>query len=124
MYASLNHDVYLSKQNIYELREIIKRKLPSRTMAMEDFLDSLSYTVISSEKDSDIAIIRDPKDQPILDAAIKHKLDVILTGDKDFLSLRLKRPKCMSVAEFCRREKIWARGYGEAVQATWGIKPA
>ena len=45
-------------------------------------------------------LIRDAKDQPILNAAIVYGVDIILTGDKDFLSLKLESPQCMNVAEF------------------------
>lgn len=49
--------------------------------------------------------IRDIKEQHILNAAIASKVDIIITGDKDFLSLDrdsldIKRPKCMTAAEF------------------------
>ena len=44
--------------------------------------------------------IRDIKEQHILNAAITSKVDIIITGDKDFLSLDIKRPKCMTAAEF------------------------
>ena len=30
-------------------------------------------------------------------------VDIILTGDKDFLSLGLDRPECLSVADFCEK---------------------
>ena len=43
-------------------------------------------------------LIRDAKDQPILNAAIVSDVDVILTGDKDFLRqhriIRQKEPSC------------------------------
>ena len=50
--------------------------------------------------------IRDVKDQPILNAAILYDVDVILTGDKDFLSLDLDRPACMTAAQFLESEGI------------------
>ena len=50
--------------------------------------------------------IRDPKDQPILNAAIVYNVDIIITGDKDFLSLDLERPKCISVADFLTNENL------------------
>ena len=31
--------------------------------------------------------VRDVKDQPILDIALSNKVDILVTGDKDFLSL-------------------------------------
>ena len=43
-------------------------------------------------------LMRDVKDQPILNAAILYNIDIILTGDKDFLSLDMNYPRCMTVA--------------------------
>lgn len=50
--------------------------------------------------------IRDASDQPILNAAIAYNMDVILSGDKDFLALGLDRPRCLTVAQFLEREGI------------------
>ena len=38
-------------------------------------------------------LIRDAKDQPILNAAIVFDVDIGLTGDKDFLSLEIEHPR-------------------------------
>ncbi len=38
-------------------------------------------------------LIRDAKDQPILNAAIVFDVDIVLTGDKDFLSLEIEHPR-------------------------------
>jgi len=46
------------------------------------------------------------KDQPILNAAIVADVDIILTGDKDFLSLEMEHPKCMTVAQFFESEGV------------------
>lgn len=51
-------------------------------------------------------MIRDAKDQPILNAAIVSDVDIILTGDKDFLSLEMEHPKCMTVAQFFESEGV------------------
>lgn len=45
-------------------------------------------------------LIRDAKDQPILNAAIVYGVDIILTGDKDFLSLDMEYPKTMAPHQF------------------------
>ena len=50
--------------------------------------------------------IRDIKEQHILNAAIASKVAIIITGDKDFLSLDIKCPKCMTAAEFLEFENI------------------
>lgn len=44
--------------------------------------------------------IRDPKDQPILNAAILANVDLLITGDKDFLVLDLEQPRCITAAQF------------------------
>jgi len=51
-------------------------------------------------------LIRDVKDQPILNAAIISNVDIILTGDKDFLSLDMEHPRCMSVTDFIETENM------------------
>lgn len=49
-------------------------------------------------------LIRDAKDQLILNAAMVSDVDVILTGDKDFFSLDMDHPRCMTVAQFFESE--------------------
>ena len=44
--------------------------------------------------------IRDPKDRPILRAALDAHADLLLTGDKDFLESAVVNPKIVSVADF------------------------
>lgn len=95
-----NHEMVLCQQNIDELRKIVDCKAPRLIGAMNDLLAELAYDLIPmSCKESDVAI-RDAKDQPILDAAISADIDAILTGDKDFLGLRLERPKCMTASDY------------------------
>ena len=56
--------------------------------------------------DNGTKLIRDAKDQPILNAAIVADVDVILTGDKDFLSLDMEHPRCMTVTEFLEEDGV------------------
>ena len=48
----------------------------------------------------------DAKDQPILNATIAAGVDVILTGDKDFLSLDMEHPRCLTAAQFLDEEGV------------------
>ena len=91
--------MYLCDQNITELREVVKRKKPDKLPDIDILLSELSYTLIPAVH-SRLFTIRDVKDQPILNAAIVEDLDVVLTGDKDFLSLDIEHPECLSVMEF------------------------
>lgn len=103
LYAANNHQIVLTDRNIFELREIIKRKKPNLLPAAETFLAQLSFELIPAVEDT-AKTIRDVKDQPILNGAIIADVDIILTGDKDFLSLDSDRPKCMTAAEFLENE--------------------
>ena len=40
------------------------------------------------------------------DTAIVSDVDVILTGDKDFLSLEMDHPRCMTAAQFLMQEGL------------------
>lgn len=97
--AITEHNVVLCDKNVAELREILQRKAPKFLPSVEAFLTGFSYEVIPAV-DYSAKLIRDVKDQPILNAAIVFDVDIILTGDKDFLSLDIERPKCMTPAEF------------------------
>lgn len=44
--------------------------------------------------------IRDPKDRPILRAALNAGADLFLTGDKDFLESAVEEPRIISVQTF------------------------
>lgn len=92
-------------RNIVELRDILKRKAPQFLPDMEVLLAELSYELIPAVDYAE-KLIRDAKDQPILNAAILSDVDIILTGDKDFLSLAMEHPKCMTVSQFFESEGI------------------
>lgn len=103
LYTSDHHEMILCDRNISELREVLKRKAPRALSDAEVLLAELSYELIPSVDDGS-KLIRDVKDQPILNAAIVAEVDVILTGDKDFLCLGMDHPKCMTVAQFLEEQ--------------------
>lgn len=71
----------------------------------EVLLSELSYELIPAISHTQKQI-RDIKDQPILNAAMLYNIDIILTGDKDFLSLNMEQPKCMTTAQFLAFEGV------------------
>ena len=99
IYVSEQHEMVLCDQNLREVREVLQRKAAHVLPDAEVLLNELSYEF--AEK-----LIRDAKDQPILNAAIVADVDVILTGDKDFLCLEMEHPKCMTVADFLTSEGV------------------
>lgn len=105
LYVADNHEIVLCDRNIAELRDILKRKAPKYLPDAEVLFAELSYELIPSV-DYTEKPIRDAKDQPILNAAIVYDIDIILTGDKDFLSLDMEKPRCMTVAQFFESEHV------------------
>lgn len=93
------HEMVLCEQNLMELREVVKRKVPGLLPNVEALLLELSYELIPISNDME-KTMRDPKDQPILNAAIHANVDLLITGDKDFLVLKLDQPKCLTAAQF------------------------
>lgn len=99
LYIADNHEMVLCDRNIAEIREILKRKAPKLLPDAEVLLAEMSYELIPAIDHAE-KLIRDAKDQPILNAAIVSDVDIILTGDKDFLSLGMEHQKCMTVSQF------------------------
>jgi predicted nucleic acid-binding protein len=70
---------------------------------------ALSVTIIftppEEESHKSESRIRDVKDRPILRAAIANRVNIIITGDKDFLESGLTQPKMMTASEFLQAQK-------------------
>jgi putative PIN family toxin of toxin-antitoxin system len=105
IYISENYDMVLCDRNLYELRDVLRRKAPNSLPDAEVLLAELSYELIPAAYNAQ-KLIRDVKDQPILDAAIVADVDIILTGDKDFLDLDMEHPRCITVAQFLENEGL------------------
>lgn len=103
MHVAEYHEMVLCDRNIVEIRDILRRKAPQYLPDAEVLLAELSYELIPAVDHAE-KLIRDAKDQPILNAAIVADVDIILTGDKDFLSLDMEHPKCMTAADFLEFE--------------------
>jgi putative PIN family toxin of toxin-antitoxin system len=92
------------EQSIEEFRRIFNRKFPNKIHAFESFIASalsvITVIPVPLQQHFDEAAIRDVNDRPILRAAIQANVDIIITGDKDFLESGLKSPKIMTAAEF------------------------
>jgi len=99
LYVSENCQLVLSDYNISELREIVERKAPEKMPDVELLLAKLAYELviapISPEK-----LINDPKDAPVLNAAILADVDIIISGDRHFFELAFNRPAVKTATEF------------------------
>lgn len=88
----------LTETVLAELREVMSQKWPDRLPALRRFLAELPFALLHPGDRS--ARMRDPKDQPVLDAALAGGVDVIVTGDGDFLALDLTRPKFLTARQY------------------------
>ena len=98
-HAADNHDLVLSDHNIAEFHRIAKAKFSETQADIDLFLTELPYELILAPE-APQKLIADPKDAPILNAAIIADVDIIISGDNHFLSLTLERPKTMRAAEY------------------------
>lgn len=71
---------------------------------MRAFLYTLTQSIQVVKTPSEVldaeVKIRDPKDRPILRAALNSGADLFLTGDKDFLESSVLDPRIISVEGF------------------------
>ena len=98
-----HHHVFLCDYVIEELWKTVNGKFPHKAAEVERFLHDFTFERIPTPQAPEMAPlpeIRDPKDAPILAAAILEKADVLVTGDKDFLVLSISEPRIMTMAEF------------------------
>lgn len=87
-----------------ELHRKFREKFPNRLTELEAFLfNALSFIKLVPTPEEAVSSeqkIRDPKDRPILRAALDSHADLFLTGDKDFLESSVTDPRIISVPEF------------------------
>lgn len=99
LHIANNHELVLCDHIVKELREVVSRKRPDLLVEVDMFLEQLTYELIVASRAVN-NLITDPKDQPILNAAIASDVDIVVSGDKHFLRLTLERPQTMSPAQF------------------------
>jgi predicted nucleic acid-binding protein len=98
-YITEHHNLILCDYIISELRDVVSRKRPDLLADIDVFMAELSFDLVVAPLTPN-KLITDPKDHPILNAAIIADVDIIISGDSHFLNLEMEHPKTMSVAEF------------------------
>ena len=91
-----------------ELHRKFQEKFPHKRVELEAFLyrahNTIAIVSTPAEENKAEAKIRDPKDRPILRAALNEHADLFLTGDKDFLESSIVDPRIISVPDFLNRQ--------------------
>ena len=100
------HTIVLCSQIIEEINRVTKRKFPDKWKDMDEFFTQLPYELVYTPafigRDK-FPAIRDEHDYPILATAIMEDVDVLITGDKDFAAIDIKRPEIVTPSQFMSR---------------------
>jgi len=96
------HRLVLSSFIIEELKDVVRRKSPAKSGALDEFLTILPYELVYTPTlmKPDLVSIRDPADYPVLYSAIIEDVDIFITGDKDFAEIELEKPQILTPGEF------------------------
>lgn len=100
------HQIIVCDYVIEELRIVVGRKFPQKRKYLDRFFLELPFELVYTPKSVDIdgvPELRDPKDFPILAAAVMEEVDVFVTGDKDFLVLDIDTPEIVTMADFLKK---------------------
>jgi putative PIN family toxin of toxin-antitoxin system len=97
-----NYSLVLSTYTIYEVEDVFNEKFPHRVTEMKDFLQKIPYELftLKKTKNKKYPNIRDIDDLPVLANAIESKVDLLITGDKDFDDVQIKRPKIINPRKY------------------------
>ena len=89
-----------------EIHRVIEGKFPHKVRELETFLYRTLFSVQLLDTPPDEAEeeskVSDVKDRPILRAALKANIDVLITGDKVLLASGITRPRIVNPAVFLK----------------------
>lgn len=102
------YTLLVPEEVLEELRGLRDRKAYLRDRITQRDVDDLIRVlqgvaiILPRQTDPIPAVLRDPKDDFLLVAAVFGDADILVTGDRDLIDIRahLDRPKILTVAEF------------------------
>jgi len=88
---SRTHEFVISEEAREEVLEVLREKFPRLRREAEEALSLLGITVVPKGKYAsrlhDFSTLRDPRDAHVLAAAVESGCSLLVTWDKDLLSL-------------------------------------
>jgi putative PIN family toxin of toxin-antitoxin system len=93
MHIMKNHELILSHYTLNELKIVFKKKFSNRIEYINKFLNGLKYELIDIKiiNYEEYPEVRDIDDIPVLAYAIESKVEILITGDKDFDGINLEK---------------------------------
>ena len=104
LHLAQNRSCVLCDYVIDEFRRITFAKRPDLLGDADALIAELSAEIVIAPREPS-KLISDPKDAPILNAAILYETDAILSGDKHFKNLALEYPRVMTATEYLEFEQ-------------------
>lgn len=95
---NLKHNIYVSEYVDNEFKRILYEKWSDRAEKIYSKYKRLNF-IFGQSTDEIFGTLRDEKDIPVLSDAIFHNVDILLTGDKDFLEADIDTPIIISPTE-------------------------
>ena len=94
-----SHELLVSDYVDAEFKAILEMKWKEKSEKVYSLYHKLPFVFCGSSP-IQTGNLRDAKDIPVLSDALFHNVDMILSGDKDFIEAKLERPLVMSPAMF------------------------
>jgi len=90
------------------VKEVVNRKFPNQKADIDRLLSRLSYEMVYTPHKMKAGLfqIRDTADYPVLYTAIIENVDILVTGDKDFLNVDIERPEILTPAMYAERFRL------------------
>ena len=97
-----NHKLVLCQYTIDELKNVFKNKFPERSEYFNKFIKRYKYELINIKiRDyKKYPNIRDNNDLPVLANAIEAKVELLITGDKDFDDVNIENMKIIKPRKY------------------------
>ena len=104
-YITVQNELVLSSFVIDEVNAVAERKFPSKKADVDRYLSQLSYEMVYTPKTMKAGLfeIRDMNDYPVLYTAIIEDVDILITGDKDFLDVTIEKPDIITPSDFIEK---------------------
>ena len=101
-HVAKNHKLVLCQYTIDELSNVFKKKFPKKEECLNGFIKKIKYELIDMNiRDlKNYPKIRDKHDIPVLANAIDAKVNILITGDKDFEGIEIETPKIIKPVKY------------------------
>jgi putative PIN family toxin of toxin-antitoxin system len=85
---SASYELYTSEDILREISDKLTRRFNFNRAEVSQFLKDLDKVLTKVRPSLEVNVVRDPKDNMILECALEAKAELVITFDKDLLSIK------------------------------------